>query len=116
MCTIASACCRCVPASLCNTGSSLILSERGETPLGNLHLEMVPRDGCGMVFNNQLIVRRITLQGVVGEQGGHRDHQLHFGDARTQASMVPQAKSRVGPRFPMLLARRAEPVKIKQHG
>src|SRR5260370_23884792 len=77
---------------------------------------MVPWYGCGMLLNNQVIVRWIKLQGVRGEQDRHRDHQLHFGDTRPQTGMVTQAKWRVGARFAMLVARRAEPLKIKLHG
>src|SRR5713101_7832991 len=85
-------------------------------PLDHLHLEMVPWDGGGVMFNDQLVVGWIKLQGVGGEQGGHRDRQLYFGDARPQAGMVPQAKWRVGTWLAMLVARRAEALKVELHG
>src|SRR6266700_590225 len=83
---------------------------------------LLPAPGNGslgrgwMMFNSQLIVGWIKLQGVPGEQGGHRDRQLYFGDARPQAGMISQAKGRVGTRLAMLVARRAEEIEIKLHG
>src|SRR5712664_3563508 len=56
------------------------------------YLEMVPWCGCGALFNDQLIVGWIKLQGVRGEQGCHGDHQLHFSDASSQAGMIAQPK------------------------
>src|SRR6266704_3048863 len=87
------------------------LVDRGSTPLFHLHPEIVPRYGGGVLFDDQVVVRWIQLQGERGEQGGHRDQQLHFGDASPQAGMVTQAKWRVGTRLAMLVARRAEPIK-----